>query len=64
MPFQDLPEALLSADLILIIKEKIMDTQMNNQPAPKPEMTEGEKITATAIQILDRFRAAFEELAK
>lgn len=62
MPFQDLPEALLSADLI--IKEKTMDTQMNNQPAPKPEMTEDEKITAAAIQILDRFRAAFEELAK
>lgn len=62
MPFQDLPEALLSADLIM--KEKTMDTQTNNQPATKPEMTVDEKITATAIQILDRFRAAFEELAK
>lgn len=62
MSFQDLPEAPLSADLIE--KEKIMENQMNGQPAPKPEMTEDEKINAAATQILERFRAAFEELAK
>ena len=41
-----------------------MQTHMNDQPAPKPEMTEDEKINAAATQILERFRAAFEELAK
>jgi hypothetical protein len=62
MSFQDLPEALLSADFIK--RRKTMQTHMNDQPAPKPEMTEDEKINAAATQILDRFRAAFEELAK